>query len=285
MACVADELSVEVGYGWLEDRVGKDLANLAKINPEPGSVAEAEDAFLEPICRTFHEGIKQPLHSALDHLELVAEALNNRPEPHPYAESTLIRTAITAASTALWMLPADATERRRRVLEFNFRNFDAYLGYVSTHVREVPGVPDEARAWADQIIEEGMPERLQWIVNHVNSLSGQQMTVDGFRRSRTRDTQIVELAAGELDPPPPGGFDAGAHLPSFWRFMSGYAHGFPWPTVGNWKQHGDPHPETGRITVSQKGNPDQLLDAAFVALVVIEKATDRFRSLCSLPAV
>jgi hypothetical protein len=47
----------------------------------------------------------------------VAWSLQKRDEPFPYAQFTVVRTAITAASTALWMLSgSNADERRIRGL-------------------------------------------------------------------------------------------------------------------------------------------------------------------------
>jgi hypothetical protein len=65
-----------------------------------------------------------------------------------------------------------------------------------------------------------------------------------------------------------------------WRFLSAYAHGLQWPTLGNQVPAGDPHPDTGMVTVTQRADPKQLLDAAFLTLEVIEKAVHQFRILC-----
>ena len=69
---MSDEVSVEVGYGWLADRVANSQAQLKEIEPQPGSVAAGEDPYFAPMKRTLDHCIKQPLYSALDHLALVA---------------------------------------------------------------------------------------------------------------------------------------------------------------------------------------------------------------------
>jgi hypothetical protein len=86
-------------------------------------------------------------------LQLVGETLNAKGEPHPFAESTLIRTAITAASYSLWMLEGDDTQRRYRALQFNFKDCDGFTGFVRTqsqdreatedYIAGAPGVIDD----------------------------------------------------------------------------------------------------------------------------------------------
>lgn len=285
IASVADKVDPKLGYGWLRDRVAKGMADLRPIKPAQRSIAEAEDAYLKPICRTFEQCIKPTLHSALDHLELVAETLNHRPEPHPYAESTLIRTAITGASTALWILAPDDTEtHRRRGLEFTFRDYDNYLEYL-TRARNDGLVTPEGQEPVDKAIS-GIPvDRLEWIVERVNELSpqdGGRITVKAFRGRphKTNDTSIVQAAAAALDPAPPGGFDAARNLVVAWKYLSGFAHGLSWPAVGNWEVH-EQDEETGKLTVSAKADPDTLLNTGFAALIVVEKAISRWRELCA----
>jgi hypothetical protein len=282
---VADGAIFEMGYGWLRDRVAKAMQDVEAIKPAPGSVAAIEDVYFRPVWRTFEQCVMPPLHSALDHLELVAETLNNRSSPGPYAESTLIRTAITAASTALWMVaPNEATERRLRTLEFIFRDFDNYLSYLQ-RVR-VEGAPEDVKqaAEADRIIA-GIPaDRLDWIVARVRELSpaGGPVAVKDFRRNKTSDTAIVAEAARALDPAAPGGFDPAPHLVSMWKYMSAFAHGLPWASTADWQIQGHDE-ETGKLTITVQADPNRLLNAAFAAVLVVEKAINRWRELCAAP--
>ena len=259
------ELTVEQGYENLSTRVASDVRSLEAIKVEPGSPVSDENAFLAPIYRPFALCTKQPLGSALDHLELVAETLKSKGEPHSFAEATLIRTAITAASYALWMLSDDADERRYHALQFAFKDYDGWSSYVRTEGQN-PETPDPARYAADaaEAIAE-FDRRRDWIVTQANVLTGESWTVRQFRDRLPSDTAVVE--------------QAGTRVLSPWRFLSGYAHGLPWATVGNQVPLSDPDPETGAITVSQRGNPEQLLDASFYTIAVIERATAAFRRL------
>lgn len=199
-------------------------------------------------------------------MQLVGETLNAKGKPHAFAESTLIRTAITAASYSLWMLSEHPTERERRfrALQFIFKDCAAYAGYVRTQSQD-PAATEAEREEADEVIGE-MRRRQEWIVEQANALTGASQTFKEFRQDLPSDTEIVE--------------QAGTRVLSAWRFLGGYAHGLPWATLGNQVAQGDPDPETGVVTVSQRGNSEQLLNAAFYTLEGIEKAIWRFRVLC-----
>ena len=287
IAGVTDDAIFEMGYGWLRDRVAKGMQDVKAIKPSPGSVAAHEDAYFRPVYRTVEHCIMAPLHSALDHLELVAETLNNRSVPGPYAESTLIRTAITAGSTALWMLaPGEVTERRRRTLEFIFRDVDGYLSWLRQLKTEGFPVDEDQAAELDRIIGEMPAERLEWIVARVSELSpeGVPVTVEQFRgrQYKTSDTKIVTEAARALDPVPQGGFDPEPKLVSTWKYLSGFAHGLSWQSVGDWQVHGKDE-ETGKWTVTVQADPNRLLNGAFAAVIVVEKAISRWRVVCAPP--
>jgi hypothetical protein len=94
-----DERSAQQGYEWLNDRVGAALETVLGLEVAPTSEIAADDPYLHPIYRTFHQDVVQCLLSALDHLRFLVWSLKNRGEPFPYAQFSLIRAAITAGST------------------------------------------------------------------------------------------------------------------------------------------------------------------------------------------
>jgi hypothetical protein len=61
--------------------------------------------------------------------------------------------------------------------------------------------------------------------------------------------------------------------------MSAYAHARPWSAAMRGRQFGDIDPDTGLQHIVQKGDPDQLLDAAFRALETAEEAIRRLIAL------
>jgi hypothetical protein len=135
---------------------------------------------------------KQPLGSALNHLQLVGETLSDRGEPHPFAEATLIRTAITAASYSLWTLHDDATERRNRALQFNFKDLDGWGGYYRTD-RQDPAATEDDRAKANDVIVDAR-RRKEWIVELPNLRIGASQM---FRDVERCPWQAVRVAAQE----------------------------------------------------------------------------------------
>jgi hypothetical protein len=277
------------------------LEQLRPIKHGTGSIAEGEDAYLSPIRRTFNGTVRPLIYSALDHLELVEEALNSRTRPHPFAESTSIRTAITAASTALWIQQDDRTERRRRTLEFLYRDCEGFIGFLRT-LKNQQGMPPEAspdlewringtRGYQDWIItrlKELVPDEPNsgddrdafW--KRLQNLSLNEPISAAFRKSfwngLTKDTDIVRAAASALKSGLPT--DPKARLLGTWRSLSGRAHGMLWPTVPGYVQHGGPDQLTGQINVSPHGNPDELLNASFMALWVVRAATEQWHKLC-----
>ena len=265
------EISVEQGYQNLLIRVKNNLKDLLTITVEPGSMVAIEDALFmpAPLYRGFQLCTKQPLASALDHLQLVGETLNEKGEPHAFAESSLIRTAITAASYSLWLLlPDDPTDRRYRALQFIFKDSDGFAGFLRTY-RKDPAATNDDRADAEEVLG-GMDKRREWIVQQANALRYETKTVKEFSVALPSDTKVIEQAAG-------------VRVLARWRELSGYAHGLPWATLGNQVPENGPDPETGVYAMIQKGNPKQLLDAAFDTLQVIEIAIHRFRIRCAAP--
>ncbi|GBG39668.1 hypothetical protein NJB14197_39140 [Mycobacterium montefiorense] len=262
------ELTVEQGFENLATRIANDSRDLEAIRVQPDSPVWDEDAFLAPVYRPFSLCTKQPLGSALDHLEVVAETFHALGQPHSFAESTLIRTAITASSYALWLLSLEPTQRRLRVLQFSFKDYDMWAGFVRTESRN-PEAPEDLVNTAPAVLDE-LNERRTWIVKQANDIliGDEPRTVREYRKDLPTDTAVVK--------------EAGTRVLGAWRFLSGYAHGLPWATLANQVQvpGTEPHPETGAITVHQHGNPEQLLDAAFYTIEVIEQATARYRLLC-----
>jgi hypothetical protein len=221
----------------------------------------ADDKYLNPIYRTFQEGVVQSLLSALDHLRFLVWSLENRDEPYPYGQATLIRTAITGASTALWMLSGStADERRVRALESNFKDLKSYQTWIDT-VKAEPknqtlSAADQAKVDAERV---EIDRRLDWIVQSANTLlvPPRPFTRGNFG-NRTTDTDLVRTAGAAIPPTAMAGFDPAISLLGTWQSLSGYAHARPWATVPG-RVVLDTDPTANMMTVTQKGDPDTLL--------------------------
>lgn len=261
--------SYEDGYRWLSDRVASNVTRLQETDVEGGSPIAQEDAFLASISQSFQFFVKQPLGSALDHLQLVGETLTAKGQPHSFAETSLIRTAITASSYSLWMLHDDPKVRRLHGLQFAFRDGFGYSKYVKA-AKPDPETNREDADKADEVLIE-IAHRRDWIVLEANRLETVTRTPDKYRDSMDSDTKVVGHAATIVP--------KASKLVDVWQYMSGYAHGLPWPTHQNWQVVDGPDADTGMVTVKQVGNPDQLLEASFLAVLVIEKAIEQFKIL------
>jgi hypothetical protein len=266
-------VAVQQGYEWLSDRVGAALETVRGLDVAATSEIAADDAYLHPIYRTFHQDVVQCLFSSLDHFRFLVWSLKNRDEPFPYAQFTLIRTAITAGSTALWLLSGDTRDERRvRALEFSLKDIRSELAWVNT----IKAFPQNEELWAqDQPKADEMERRQGWIVEQANSLltPAAPFTPASFA-NRTRDTDMVKIAGSAIPAGTTGGYDPAITLLNTWRAMSGYAHARPWAALPSREITGT-DPVTGRWHATQKGDPDRLLDAAFRGLPAVEEAVRR----------
>lgn len=278
--------NIEEGYTWLKDRTGNALTRLQAVEASDTSVIIADDLYFHPIYTTFQQGVVQCLLSALDHLRFLAWSLENREHPYPYAQATLIRTAITAASTALWMASGStAAERRLRALEFNFKDLKSHLGWLNTLAadpKNQPFPPTEQAVFNSQTVE--LERRLDWIVQEATSLLSRAtpFTRNSYSGQTATDTKIVQTAGAAVPALGSGGFNPGCVLSNSWQLLSGYAHARPWAALHGGKtivKDATPDLKTGRIVVAQQGDPDRLLDFAFRALIVAEAGIREFEKI------
>lgn len=280
--------SIEEGYAWLRDQTGNALTRLQEIERSDSAVIIADDLYFHPIYTTFQQGIVQCLLSALDHLRFLAWSLENREHPYPYAQATLIRTAITAASTALWMASGTtATERRSRALEFNFKDLKSHLGWLNTLAADPinqPFPPADQAAFDARTIE--IDRRLNWILQEATTLQSRAtpFTQNTYSGQATTDTRMVQLAGAVVPALSSGGFDPACVLSNSWQLLSGYAHARPWASLqGSTHIVRDPTPDplTGVVRVAVQGDPERLLDFAFRALRTVEAGISMLEHLSS----
>jgi hypothetical protein len=123
-----------------------------------------------------------------------------------------------------------------------------------------------------------MVGRQDLIVDMANALLNPQPALTRRTLARTSDTEIVRLAGAATAALGPDGYDPAVTLLNTWQTMSGYAHARPWSALRG-KQWGEINPDTGMQAVTQKGDPDALLDAAFRALSTVEEAIRKLVAL------
>jgi hypothetical protein len=270
--------TVEQGYKQMSERLADCFERLSVIQIIEDSPILADDRFFHPIFRTLSQDVSQCLLSALDHLRFLVWSLKTRDKPYPVAQATLVRTAITGAATALWMISGSSPhERRCRAMQFMFNDIRSQINWMDSTGTQPPNKERPAAEIASfQDLRTDLDRRLDWIVEQANTLlePPEPFTRRAYGKQQiTSDTDLVK-AAGAITPAiGMGGWNSGLVLLNSWQVLSGYAHARPWATaLGSRIVVDDPEPDpvTGAIKVTAKGDPDRLLDFAFRAIIVVE---------------
>lgn len=282
------QVDVQQGYRWLKDETGAAVGRLQSIENFHGAKIIADDQFFRPIHTTFQQGVVQCLINSLDHLRFLAWSLESRDMPFPYAQASLIRTAITAASTATWMVSGkDSTERLWRAMQFIFNDLKSHRKWMETVASEPINQQrpqHEKEIYDNQLVE--IERQLDWIVGKATELSGSPIPLSRrtYADKFDSDSEIVR-SAGSIVPIISGdGWDSGITLSHTWQLLSGYAHARPWASMYGGKnvvKNATPDEITGTIEVSPQGDPHTLLDFAFRALRVTDAGIDALKQLAA----
>ena len=273
--------TVEQGYDLLSDRIADAIERLTSIKVADGAVIIDDDKFFHPIYRTLSQDVAQCLLSALDHLRALVRGLKDRKKPYPYAQATLIRTAITAGATGLWLISGSTpTERRVRAMGFMYHDLKSQLAWMETTATE----PMHQQRPAAEVTQfdnwrADIERRIDWILQEATTLLNWPTPLSRrqFGDQTVTDRHMVE-AAGRYTPGiGDGGWNPELVLLNTWQTLSGYAHARPWAVqLGSnlVVRDSTPNPTTGTITVAVEGNSERLLDFAFRAIMVVENGID-----------
>lgn len=218
--------------------VGELARRLQRIVAAPGSDTEVADRMLRESGLSLHGTVVQLIRSVLDHLDLAGRDR----DPHEFAHSTLVRSAITSAATALWIMAGPIDEQCYRTLQFGYRDQVYRRQYLETsrgRSRECTD-SDSRRAALLAAARTLRPDLSE-------------------RRFHTIDSDSFIVAqAGLLMPPDAlGGTDPAVEVPAQWNLLSAYAHGRNWVTI----------------------EPGDRMDSVEVALAVAEAAVARLERL------
>ncbi|MFC9790048.1 hypothetical protein [Rhodococcus sp. NPDC127528] len=217
---------------------GELARRLGRIEAAPGSDAEVADRMLRGSGLSLRGTVVQLIHSALDHLDLAGRDA----DPHEFAHPTLVRSAITTAATALWLMAGPIDEQCYRTLQFGYRDQVYRRQYLETN-RAAPGECADADAKRAELL----------------AAAGTLRPGLSERRFRAIDSDSFIVAqAGLLMPQDAlGGPDPATEVTAQWNLLSAYAHGRTWAAV-----------ETG-----------DRVDNAEVALAVAQAAVARLERL------
>lgn len=195
----------------MDDRVsiGDLVETLGRIQVQPGSPADHVDRVLRPAGLSLSGTVVELVRSALDHLDLASRD----GDPHEFAHPTLLRSAITTASTALWMMAGTTDEQCYRALQFGFRDQVFRHQYLET-ARADPTERAAVDARCDELAAAARALRPGTSARRFH-------TIDS-------DSYIVAQAGLLMAPDALGGRDPAVEVLTQWNLLSAYAHGRSW---------------------------------------------------------
>ncbi|AQA04255.1 hypothetical protein BVC93_19520 [Mycobacterium sp. MS1601] len=284
----ASSPSIDDGIGWLEDQTIAALKRLQSIKATDTAPVRGDDAFFHPIKRNFQQDVVQCLYSAIDSLRFLAWSMKTHDAPFPYAQASLIRTAINGGSTALWMVSGSTEERRARALEFKYNDLRSHRKWLNLLAAEPV---NQARPSDEMAKVAGMQatfdQRIDWILQEATTLLAPPAPFSNkkYTEQLATESSIVQFAGSLVTGLDAGeGWNTGQLLLQTWQLLSGYSHARPWASAYGSKHvivDDVPDSKTGTIQVTVEGNPDRLLDYAFRALRVVEAAIGGFEQVCN----
>lgn len=210
---------------------------------DPSSQLAVDDAALAP--HLLSGSIRGHVNKSLDHLEAVRSTARVAGTIHPWAQFTLLRSALENAATAVWLIsPSESQERRVRLLNLLWRDLDESAKAAELHEQGAP---------SGRTVEERRKELLD-------------LTPEGCRgrvRARLSYGSVVQLAAE------PSGLTAD-HVEFSWRLLSGLAHGAQWATIGFLKRTDHPAENPDHVHARFYAEPRHLVTFARLSLTLID---------------
>lgn len=229
---------------------------------EPGSPIDDDNHVLTEF--SMRELIGAPIWAAVDDLVVTTVFLNNFHTVREYGLPTSIRSAMTGAGTALWLMHPNVDERRLRALRMSYQIAKNELNFVKGVPVDWNGVnagPTLARKQHWQLSRE---QKLQRVLDNGTNLGYTEKQV----KKRPEDSLMVEEGAKRL---PPNTFHCppDEHMLSDWRLLSGRAHGLVWPLRYI--------PEPPKLSL------DRLLGHVHNALTLLNCAVDYYTDMVKAP--
>ncbi|MFD9550106.1 hypothetical protein ACFWBG_22115 [Nocardia salmonicida] len=205
--------------------------------PRPGSAFDQEEGILS--IRSPRDVSTVAMLNALDHLRLLSDHALSTSRITAFASFTLIRSAITAAGLAGWLLSADgSTERLRRTLVITYYE----LKNARTAARELDGnprpeTPENAsynlRLKAASSVIRKYSEQLDKVQSDAiqngiakGTSKEELICITDKPSDTTTITEASKLISSDLSYY--HDFGATKEVVRVWRTMSAHAHGLSW---------------------------------------------------------
>lgn len=238
-----------------------------------GSPIDADDrSFTEVSMR---ETVMSPIKAAIDQLLLTTVTIDKWPNGiRGFAHPTLMRSAITSASTAVWILHPDTTERRLRALQIAHENLRNEINYLEGYDTASAGNLEYDQGDLLAYVARRRLKKSDLIQNGFD-LGYEEKDIKQF----AGDYRIVEAVSKSMPIGAEHRYDVPTRLLSEWRLLSGRAHGLPWPTI-----FADSQPsKDSRFAVRPITLPlDRILVSIHLALSVVGRALDQFAELAGV---
>lgn len=222
VAVLTEQRWTELMASWLDEISGWDKTwGVNGPGVEVGSDLAVDDLLL-PGAPTSGSAILG-IQSAVDHLNVLGDALRASGLRRPFGYYTLARAAIFASARTIWILsPQERPCRQERGLWMEWLSDRAFTKtLVQFQAQSDPGPRAVANDVADRIA------RHQAMLAAAAATIGVNLTA----RHAPSDTAIVESAGLWLQGPHVDS-SAGSGLAWQWRTHSGSAHSYPWVLVG-----------------------------------------------------
>lgn len=213
---------MELIASWLDELKVWDMTWGENGHPiEPGSDLAADDLLLPGVPTSGSAIIG--IQSAVDHLNVLGDALRASGLRRPFGYYTLARAAIFASARTIWILSPDERPRRQeRALWMEWHSDRAFKKtLIQFQNQRDPGPRAVAHDLADRVASH------QAVLATAATTLGVELT----SKHAPSDTEIVELAEQWMQDPNVT-TNLGSGLAWQWRTHSGSAHSYPWVLVG-----------------------------------------------------
>lgn len=258
----------------LSRHVRQELAHAQTVRAVFASELYADDQFLRRFNTTLHQLTVSRLLSSLDHLQLAARSLESR-EELVYCQYSLIRTALTTASTALWLIHGGLTQRRLRALNLAFFDLDQQVKFarclVDAKNRRDPR-NNRLKREAKSLVASA-PARFAAIHREYKETAGTTIDPRNLRKFNETDV-VIEVGRYVCTK---GLISNESELLLQYRMMSGFVHGLVWSTYSGAKVRNFQGDKSAMVEL--KGNSSNIYNGATTVLIVARAAKARLVEL------
>lgn len=269
-----DDDALEERFAKMAKRIDEGIDYIMMLDVSPSSALYADDQFLWPHDRISSGLIQYRLATALDHLALVVASRSEK-STRVFAQTSLLRTVLSAACTAVWLGTGNADERRLKALKLVAQDHKQYAAYLNTIKKDHVFVPSDG----------DLTSELDLTASALSSLLASARIIQpGMRKNQLEtlhEVDIIRFAGSTFIYDELGAGDPAVLLEAQWRILSGYVHSFPWSSrdirsIGAQR-------EDGIITYEFRSDDELVYKMAGVSYMVVQRGVHVFNYLANNP--